>query len=200
MTANLDSLVRRLCPSFRRPPALHPYSKCSKFDAKFDGEIGQAPFATSVFNKMVLRCVAGLLGSRGPTAVRRLIVSIVVDALKGGSVRPLAHVSEKVGVCLPRLSDLYSPTAVSSEADRLGIVAPLPHPHPACPCWLVKVLVALTAQFDPETFSGTDNPWLGRSHRHFDPANRARFGEPRNWCRHGNRVAESRFVLKGQVA
>lgn len=60
-------------------------------------------------------CVRRLLDSGCPTTVRRLVVPVVVDALNGRALRPLAHVAQEVREPFsaePPITDLDSATSI----------------------------------------------------------------------------------------
>lgn len=76
-----------------------------------------------------------LLELRSPTAVRRLVVSAVVDAVDAPPCRGLSHVGEKVLELFPSLANGDSAPSVILPAFLFGVFAAVDHSDPAAPCF-----------------------------------------------------------------
>jgi hypothetical protein len=81
-----------------------------------------------------LASVAPLLFRGSPAAIARLVVAIVIDAIKGMIVRWTgAHVGVEVLKRQPTLADLNASTSVSLVPLGFRVVASLPHGGPSHP-------------------------------------------------------------------
>lgn len=74
--------------------------------------------------------VVRLHDTRSPSAIRRLVISVVVDAIKRHLWFRLAHVSEKVLEGQPSVTDDDASSSVFIEMLRVRIEAPLFHSEP----------------------------------------------------------------------
>lgn len=75
--------------------------------------------------------ISHLLLSRRPSAISRLVISIIVDAVKGQSRRLVPHVLKKVFEFHPPLANRDSPASVIFKRRPLRVRAPLNHVPPA---------------------------------------------------------------------
>lgn len=118
--------------SLIRPAIVEPLSQCAGWDAcpltpvfgaECDLVAGQHPIA---------RTVAGLFVGRGPFAVARLVVSVVIDAFNHQIRRALSHVCKKSLVVIkPSIADGYAAPSVPVESFVVGIATAVTHcgPH-----------------------------------------------------------------------
>lgn len=74
--------------------------------------------------------IMALLNSRCPSAIRPLVVSIVIDSVKSHALRSFAHIGEEIGVCSPALKDRDSAPAIAYPSRILWIGTALDHAHP----------------------------------------------------------------------
>lgn len=75
--------------------------------------------------------IAALHKSGRPSAVRRLVVAIIVDAIKGHAVRTIAHVRKEVLERMPpTVADANTARAVSTEVAVPRVIATLEHAVP----------------------------------------------------------------------
>lgn len=74
--------------------------------------------------------VPSLLGRVRPLAVLRLVVSVVVDAVKRQSGRTDAHVGKEIGVAIPSFAYADATTTVEVKASVVRIMAASPHCSP----------------------------------------------------------------------
>ena len=74
--------------------------------------------------------VVRLLFSGRPTAIRRLIISVVVLSVDGVSFGPRSHVGEEIQEHSPSLANGYSPTSVSGIVAGIWVQAAFSHRHP----------------------------------------------------------------------
>jgi hypothetical protein len=119
---NRDSLLES--PSILKPKPYRFYSGCSFPLSQ------RLPFSIKLYEAAFSRVLA-LLKIGCPLAIRRLIISVVVDALNLQPLNPCSnHVVVEVNKASPPLADSYSSTSVIPVSVIRGIVAPLIHPHP----------------------------------------------------------------------
>jgi len=75
---------------FKRPPRLDTVFNGASVRAHFFGPVSYAQSFAKRFVINVFLTVALLFGRGGPPTVARLVIAIVVDAIKRGSFRALA--------------------------------------------------------------------------------------------------------------
>jgi hypothetical protein len=95
------------------------------------GELSKTVAALPALKSVVLVTVCGLLFPSGPTAVVRLVVAVIVNALKRFTDRAFSHVGNEVCKRFgPSIADLYTSAAVSMKVRRLLVSASHLHCHP----------------------------------------------------------------------
>jgi hypothetical protein len=97
----------------------------------------------------VIAAVSVLLNVSGPSAIFWAVVSIIIDAIKALTCRPLSHVSKEVFKVFPALANLYSTASVVRPARHSWVSAPSEH---ACPnaiggCWFSNMMTMLRSLF-----------------------------------------------------
>lgn len=134
--ANSESMVSRRDSQciLKRNPALHPSPDGLIADSEVLAGIENAPREIPHDNHFCSSGVSHLFGARGPAAVVRLVVAVVVDSLKRESRRLLAHVAKKVYELLPSFADLNAAITVVLELLVVRIRTPLQHCAPRRKC------------------------------------------------------------------
>ncbi len=102
--------------------------------AKVLSPIGHCLPLSIQLHESVVALVSRLLFVGTPSAVSRLVVAVVADAVKRKTAWLRAHVRQEVLENLPSLANPDSASAVSLEVVVLGIAASSLHPGPSVVC------------------------------------------------------------------
>ena len=134
--------------------ALDPHVDGKAFKAGFFGPLGYRHRSPECREKPSRAPVQRLFLNRGPSAVVRIIVTIVIDAIKlMCRAWRSAHIVEKVGIGLaPSLADLDAASAVLRPSVHARIRASRDHSPPRIPFFRASA-VACLAMF-PIAFHG----------------------------------------------
>jgi hypothetical protein len=92
--------------------------------------------------------VSSLLALGRPSAILRLVITIVVDSLDRVAARPLAHVGQEVLERKPSFADRDSSAAVSMERKCVGIQASRFHGLPRRIGWMQRAMSPAGAMLD----------------------------------------------------
>jgi len=113
----------------------NPIEQRRAFDADLCGDISNGLQFSVEQDAVIASSISALHRSRGPPAVSKLIVAVIVDALnlKLG-IRLLAHVSKEVLELQPSVANLNAATAIVLIALMLGIKTPFQHVLPRIQC------------------------------------------------------------------
>lgn len=99
-------------------------------DAKSLAKFGHAGGDTAHSKSRVLTAVSVLLQSRCPNHIARLVIAIVVHALKAPSILSMTHIGEKRLKGLPPITDFNRSAAVILKGLALRVFASLSHAAP----------------------------------------------------------------------
>lgn len=121
-------------------------ANCSLQDAAFCFPFGKAHRFSGVGQQMVGSPVAALLLHRGPSAVARFVVSVVIDSIKRQAGRLNTHVREKVSVNHPPFANGNSATSIMVKIFVFWIAAPIFHRPPNLVRCLAQKPVGATAR------------------------------------------------------
>lgn len=78
--------------------------------------------------------VVGLFFRRSPAAIPRVVSKVVISSVKGGAIRPCAHILNKQFKTTPPLTKSNPPSAVVFKVGVVGVTAPGSHACPRTVC------------------------------------------------------------------
>ena len=116
-----------------RPSVREPFPDRLVFHSETFAQFSKAGSDSTESHNLVGSSVPHLFFVRNPTAVARLVISVVVDAVNLFAWRLLFHVLQKVFKDLPSFAHFYSTSSVSSKAFDVWIRASGFHCSPNAP-------------------------------------------------------------------
>lgn len=91
----------------------------------------------SIYHKLTSSSLISLLFlACSPSAIRRLVVSVVIPAIKRSAIRPWPHVGFELLEAVPSLADVYTATSVVRELSAGSRKASTPHALPHRIDWI----------------------------------------------------------------
>jgi hypothetical protein len=116
--------------SFVSPPGSLPIGDDLLANAELCGPISRAKSLIAERQKDVGSTVASLFESRCPSAVARLVIAVVVNALKCQLRRGFSHIGKKIFVSSPSVANRNPATSIGGIFLFIRIKAALAHAHP----------------------------------------------------------------------
>lgn len=106
------------------PPIFHPGVEGAVANPHLSREVLQNHLLAAIHNVHVVRSIAGLLRRCCPTAIRRAVISINVDAVKRHAGRALTHiVQESLETIHPGIAHRYPASTIVAEFSVSRIAA-----------------------------------------------------------------------------
>ena len=159
---------------YKRPIQAQPTTHQTFIHAEKSAPLLNALGLSFVCKGSIVAFVVGLLFSRSPSTIARLVIPVIVNTIKRMVGWSYSHVSQEVDKEIPSVANGNSSSTISSVKPRLRIGATLFHAHPCfvfsaqlpCP---VRRMSMLQNSATPAT-SGFAAAQVGTIDRIFHPA------------------------------
>ena len=112
------------------PAISEPLGKRLMGYGEFGGPVLEAERDAVKCHQRVGPAISSLLKSSGPSAVIRLVVAVVIYALKSEFWRCLSHVGKKIRVATPAVANCNAAPPITGEFLLVRVKAALAHTHP----------------------------------------------------------------------